>query len=67
MPEYDRLKLADKIDICMDERESLQSPQKFCFPFEPYDIQIKFMKALYEAIEERKIAIFESPTGNGNS
>ncbi|KAF2664653.1 DNA repair helicase [Microthyrium microscopicum] len=39
----------------------------FNFPFEPYDIQRQFMTALYEAIEDSKVAIFESPTGTGKS
>nr|CAB3236927.1 probable ATP-dependent RNA helicase DDX11 [Phallusia mammillata] len=42
-------------------------PQTFPFPFEPYGIQVDFMKNLYEAIENRKIGIFESPTGTGKS
>jgi hypothetical protein len=37
--------------------------QKFHHPYTPYDIQLEFMTALYECLEERKIAIFESPTG----
>jgi hypothetical protein len=35
----------------------------FNFPFAPYSIQIEFMNALYKCIDERKIGIFESPTG----
>lgn len=37
--------------------------QSFNFPFEPYEIQINFMKKMYQVIEEKKIGIFESPTG----
>lgn len=36
---------------------------KFPFPFQPYDIQEKFMKELYCTIEKEKHGIFESPTG----
>ncbi|EQC25734.1 hypothetical protein SDRG_16396 [Saprolegnia diclina VS20] len=39
----------------------------FGFPFPPYSIQESLMKELYEAIDERKIGIFESPTGTGKS
>lgn len=35
----------------------------FPFPFQPYDIQEKFMKELYYTIEKGKLGIFESPTG----
>ena len=33
----------------------------------PYKIQEDLMKAIYTAIEDRKIGIFESPTGTGKS
>ncbi|XP_069358195.1 ATP-dependent DNA helicase DDX11 isoform X1 [Maniola hyperantus] len=39
----------------------------FSFPFEPYDIQKKFMNELYFTIENRKLGVFESPTGTGKS
>ncbi|XP_045765578.1 ATP-dependent DNA helicase DDX11 isoform X2 [Maniola jurtina] len=39
----------------------------FSFPFEPYDIQKKFMNELYFTIEYRKLGVFESPTGTGKS
>lgn len=35
----------------------------FPFPYKPYDIQEKFMKALYSALDQGKVGIFESPTG----
>ena len=43
------------------------SQSKFCHPYEPYDIQLQFMGALYECIERGQIGIFESPTGTGKS
>lgn len=39
----------------------------FHFPFEPYPVQSAFMKALYAALNESKVGIFESPTGTGKS
>ncbi|XP_028027287.1 ATP-dependent DNA helicase DDX11 isoform X1 [Bombyx mandarina] len=39
----------------------------FQFPFNPYPIQEKFMRELYFTIENRKLGIFESPTGTGKS
>lgn len=35
----------------------------FQFPFKPYAIQEKFMRNLYNTIENSKLGIFESPTG----
>ncbi|KAA8645507.1 DNA helicase [Aspergillus tanneri] len=39
-------------------------PEDFNHPYSPYDIQLEFMRALYNCLEERKVAIFESPTGD---
>ena len=44
--------------------EKLIPPDKFPFPFEPYDIQKDFMEALYNCIENKQVGIFESPTGS---
>ena len=34
------------------------------FPYDPpYSIQVDLMRHLYEAIEQRKVTIVESPTG----
>lgn len=46
---------------------SLIAPQSFSFPFPPYNIQEDFMKNLFNALEEGKLGIFESPTGTGKS
>lgn len=43
------------------------SPDSFPFPFQPYPTQDQFMRALYETIENRKIGLFESPTGTGKT
>ncbi|KAG9119952.1 ATP-dependent DNA helicase chl1, partial [Ceratobasidium sp. 392] len=46
----------------------LPTPESFsAFPFQPYDIQLELMKNVYTALEDRKIAILESPTGTGKS
>lgn len=39
----------------------------FKFPFDPYEIQQSFMTNLYQVLTDRKIGIFESPTGTGKS
>lgn len=49
-----------------EEMESLHlpTPENFAaFPYQPYDIQLELMKNLYTALEDRKVAILESPTG----
>ncbi|KAJ1303466.1 hypothetical protein OPQ81_011654 [Rhizoctonia solani] len=46
----------------------LPTPESFlAFPFQPYGIQLELMKSLYTALEGRKVAILESPTGTGKS
>lgn len=37
--------------------------EKFHHPYVPYDIQKDLMKAIYECLEDGKVGIFESPTG----
>ncbi|KAL3068472.1 hypothetical protein niasHT_030763 [Heterodera trifolii] len=39
----------------------------FGFPFPPYGIQLRLMRTMYDAIEQRRVAILESPTGTGKS
>lgn len=45
----------------------LCSPNDFNFPFPPYEIQQSFMEKLYSVLNNKKIGIFESPTGTGKS
>nr|XP_020467998.1 ATP-dependent DNA helicase DDX11-like [Monopterus albus] len=40
---------------------------QFPFPYQPYNIQEQFMEALYSALGQGKVGIFESPTGTGKS
>ena len=44
---------------------SLSTPDTFpVFPYDnPYDIQLTLMRYLYSAIEDRAVAVVESPTG----
>lgn len=35
----------------------------FHHPYTPYAIQLQFMNAVYECLENEKVAILESPTG----
>lgn len=43
------------------------SSSSFYHPFQPYEIQLQFMRALYKCIEDGNVGIFESPTGTGKS
>ncbi|KAF7715094.1 Uncharacterized protein PECH_007655 [Penicillium ucsense] len=36
----------------------------FHHPFTPYEIQLQFMEALYGCLEDGKVGVFESPTGD---
>lgn len=43
---------------------TLSKNRNFNFPYaKPYDIQLELMTAIYDAIETKKIAFLESPTG----
>jgi Rad3-related DNA helicase len=44
------------------EKPSLRS-ESFQFPYQAYPIQVQMMNAVYEALREQKIGLFESPTG----
>jgi Rad3-related DNA helicase len=47
----------------MNSTATIAEQEKFRFPFEPYDVQVQLMNALYDTFENRQIGIFESPTG----
>ncbi|KAF9651319.1 DNA repair helicase [Thelephora ganbajun] len=53
----------------MDSRLSLSTPDTFpIFPYDkPYGIQLSLMQHLYRAIEDKAVAIVESPTGTGKT
>ena len=46
-----------------EEQLSIVEDIEFPFPYQPYDIQLKFMSALYHTLEGGGFGIFESPTG----
>ncbi|PWN23453.1 DNA repair helicase [Microstroma glucosiphilum] len=59
-------------NAAVDSSARLPTPARtgaaFSFPYAtPYSIQLDIMTALFEAIEGRKVAVFESPTGTGKS
>lgn len=45
------------------ETTDLELNLREAFPFEPYDIQMQFAKQLYNALNNKSIGFFESPTG----
>ncbi|OMH82001.1 putative ATP-dependent RNA helicase DDX11 [Zancudomyces culisetae] len=50
----------------LPEDGSLEIPdsgEKYHFPFEPYHVQLGFMKNVFEVCENGKFGIFQSPTG----
>lgn len=49
-------------------KDEIDDPDfKFYHPYVPYSIQIDFMRNLYDALQNFKIGIFESPTGTGKT
>lgn len=59
----------DNKDNYDNDQPPLATPTSFpAFPYPtPYAIQTQFMQQLFECIDQRKIGIFESPTGTGKS
>ncbi|KAF9967745.1 DEAD H (Asp-Glu-Ala-Asp His) box helicase 11 [Mortierella alpina] len=59
----------DSAKAPLQDSGSLPTPASFpAFPYPtPYSIQTDFMQQLYECIDQRKVGIFESPTGTGKS
>lgn len=53
--------------MCHNSNETNDKLGKFNHPFEPYDIQLELMRSIYDAIDNYKIGIFESPTGTGKT
>ncbi|PWN33962.1 DNA repair helicase [Meira miltonrushii] len=52
----------------MNEDSLRQSSRAFHFPYpKAYSIQLDLMRAVFTAIEDEKVGIFESPTGTGKS
>ncbi|KAK4428096.1 ATP-dependent DNA helicase DDX11 [Sesamum alatum] len=48
----------------MEENRELEFP---AFPYEPYSIQLDFMKFLYRSLDRGGISMLESPTGTGKT
>lgn len=47
--------------------QNIEVKNLFGFPYKPYPIQKQLMQAIYQSLDNRKIAILESPTGTGKS
>ena len=37
------------------------------FPYQPYDVQIKYMESVINALNNKQNALLESPTGTGKT
>lgn len=59
------LRIGLKESTFMSSEIVLQTPPSFdAFPYQPpYPIQVDLMRHLFDAIEEKKVALVESPTG----
>lgn len=52
-------------DAANDEQKAENdfSASLVSFPYEPYSIQVDFMRSLWQTIKKKHIGIYESPTG----
>ncbi|KAI8927828.1 helicase C-terminal domain-containing protein [Entophlyctis helioformis] len=57
----------DAAQAAQSNASASPADRDFPFPFTPWNIQISFMSNLYDTLEDRKVGIFESPTGTGKS
>ncbi len=49
---------------CVTAHSRSTGRQEFpAFPYEPYDIQRRFMESMYATLEAGGVGLFESPTG----
>ena len=53
----------------MSDTETRQTKEKEfdAFPYNAYDIQLGFMRKLYETLDKGGVGLFESPTGTGKT
>jgi hypothetical protein len=51
------------VEGSLEQAKEETPSREFPFPGTPYDIQVKFMNNLYDAIERGGFGVFESPTG----
>ncbi|PON34974.1 DNA helicase (DNA repair), Rad3 type [Parasponia andersonii] len=49
------------------EDQKAEAPKFQGFPYKPYSIQIDFMNALYQSLNNGGVSILESPTGTGKT
>ncbi|KAK0547170.1 ATP-dependent DNA helicase chl1 [Tilletia horrida] len=63
---YDGMTDAEGSGLTLSQPERTGPAYRFPYPV-PYSNQLDLMSSLFEAIEHRKVAVMESPTGTGKS
>lgn len=53
--------------LAKEQKELKIHDTKIYFPYEPYDVQIEYMRNVIEALEKKGNGLLESPTGTGKT
>ena len=58
--------IVDK-NLAKEQKELIIRDTRVHFPYEPYDVQIEYMRNVIEALKKRGNGLLESPTGTGKT
>ncbi|TNV83211.1 hypothetical protein FGO68_gene2312 [Halteria grandinella] len=60
------ISIAEIFKLHKMEKKNIEYP--YCFPYKPYQVQVDLMDKIYDLLKtDKKIGLFESPTGTGKT